>query len=229
LKAKISLFLTCAILSLGAASGAKAPAPATVHYEVKLQSSAFGNCGVRKMWIKGNKMRWEGKSQRLPMCIVKNADGTFLIHPWNKIAAQYPKGSLRSNPKAIFPGPAGSIQAFLKAMKAEKCGWQVVNEKKCTIYTYMDPVSRRQCRIWINDKSTKPVKLLIKGKRVKMDTLTATYTKYEVGKSISDSLFELPKGYAIRPMPDELKASKMSQAERRAMRAKTDKQKKESS
>lgn len=181
------------------------------------------------MWIKGNNMRWEGKSQKLPVCIVKNADGTFLIHPWNKIAAKYPTGSSRSNPKVLFPGPTGSIQGFLKSVKAEKCGREVVNEKKCTIYSYMDPVSRRQCRIWIDDKSTKPVKLLMRGRRAKMDTLTAVYTKYEVGIGIADSVFELPKGYAVRPMPDELKASKTTASERRALRAKADKQKKESS
>jgi hypothetical protein len=94
----------------------------------------------------------------------------------------------------------------------------------------MDPVSRRQCRIWIGDKSTKPVKLLIRGKRAKMDTLTATYTNYEVGKPVVDSLFELPKGYAIKPMPDRLSASsKMTAAERQDMKVKTDKRKKESS
>lgn len=182
------------------------------------------------MWIKGNKMRWEGKSQRLPVSIVKNDDGTFLVHPWNKIAAQYPKGSPRGNPKAIFPGPTGSVQAFLKAMKAEKCGWETINDKKCSVYSYMDPVSRRQCKIWIDDKSTKPVKLLIRGRRAKMDTLTATYTKYEVGRTIADSHFELPKGYAVRQMPDEVKAaSEFPAAERRAIKAKNDKQKKESS
>lgn len=181
------------------------------------------------MWIKGNYMRWEGKSQRLPVCIMKNAEGTFLIHPWNKIAAKYSKESSRSNPKAIFPGPAGSIKVFLKAVKAEKCGREVVNEKECTIYSYMDSVSRRQCRIWIDDKSTKPVKLLVRGKRAKMDTLTAMYTKYEVGKAIADSQFELPKGYAIRQMPDEMKAaSGLAAAERRA-KARIEKQKKESS
>ncbi|MHB9036536.1 MAG: hypothetical protein ACYC64_07695 [Armatimonadota bacterium] len=203
MKTKTGLFFLCTILSLGAAAGAKAPAPATVHYEVRLHSSAFGDSGVRNMWIKGNDMRWEGKSQRLPICIVKNADGAFLIHPWNKIAAKYPKDSRRGNPKAIFPGPTGSIKTFLKSVKAEKCGAETIMDQKITIYGFVDPVSRRSCRIWVNDKSEKPVKLVMQGKRGKMDTITATYTKYVVGGKVPDALFDIPKGYAIRPMPTE--------------------------
>lgn len=206
MKTPIGLLLLCTIICLGTASGAKAPAPATVHYQIKLQSAAFGNCGVRKMWIKGSKMRWEGKSERLPVCIVKNGQGTFLIHPWKKIVAKYPKESPRGNPKAIFPGPAGSIKAFLATVKAEKSGSESVEGKKCVIYTFLDPVSRRQCKIWINNKSNKPVKLVVKGKRVKMDTLTATYTKYEIGGKYPESLFELPKGYDVRQMPDRSKS-----------------------
>lgn len=201
------------------ASGAKAPVPPTVHYEVKLHSAAFGNSGVRKMWIKGNNMRWEGKTQRLPMCVIKNAHGTFLVHPWNKIAAKYPEGSLRGNPKAVFPGPTGSIKVFLKTVKAEKSGTEIIGMQKCTIYDFMDSITKRTCRIWIGNKSGKPMQLLMKGKRAKADTITATYTKYEVGGKVSDSLFELPKGYAVRPMPSKRLTSE----------AKTNKQKKISS
>jgi len=203
MKRVIGLLVLCTVICLGSAYGAKAPAPATVHYQIKLQSAAFGDCGVRKMWIKGNKMRWEGKSERLPVSIVKNDQGTFLIHPWKKIVAKYPKESPRGNPKAIFPGPTGSVKVFLKAVKAEKIGSETVDGKKCTIYTFLDSVSRRQCKFWVQSKSNMPVKLTINGKRAKMDTLTATYTKFEVGKKISDSLFELPKGYAIKPMPTD--------------------------
>ncbi len=41
---------------------------------------------------------------------------------------------------------------------------------------------------------------------MKMDTLTATYTKYEIGGKYPESLFELPKGYDVRQMPDRSKS-----------------------
>jgi hypothetical protein len=59
----------------------------------------------------------------------------------------------------------------------------------------------------------------MQGKTGTTDKLTAAYTKFEVGGKVSDTLFELPKGYAIRPMP----------AERLTSEAKTDKRKKGSS
>ena len=70
------------------------------------------------------------------------------------------------------------------------------------VYNYTEPASRANCRLWIGAKSGKPVQLLIKGRHGKTDTITVAYTKFEIGAKISNSLFELPKGYAIRPMPN---------------------------
>lgn len=201
MRRKSVLFFLCALVSLGTALWAQKPAPATLHYEVKMKSASFGNMGVRKLWIKGDNMRWEQKSARLPIVLVKNPKGVFLIHPWNKVAAQYPKGTPRGNPRALLPGPIGSVKAFLKEVKATKHGQETVGKQRCDVYPYTDPVTKRACKLWLNAKSGKPVQLYIKGLKGKEDTITVTYVKFESGLKISDSLFELPKGYAVRPMP----------------------------
>ena len=201
MRTKSILFLLCAILPMGAAYGKKSPKPYTIHYEVKLQSASFGDMGTRKLWVKGDKMRWESKSADLPLHIVKNDRGVFLLHPWQDVAAKYPKGTSRGNPRALLPGPTGSPKVFLKAVNAVKHGQETIDNKPCNVYTYTDPVTKRDCRIWIGARSGKPVRLLLKGDRARVDTVTATYTKFVEGANAPDSLFELPKGYTIRPMP----------------------------
>ncbi len=201
MKTKSILFLLCAMLSLGGAYGKKPPKPYTIHYEVKLQSASFGNMGTRKLWVKGNKMRWESKSANLPIHIIKNDKGVFLLHPWNDVAAKYPKGTSRGNPRALLPGPTGSPKVFLKAVNAVKHGQETIDNKLCDVYTYTDQVTKRNCRIWIGARSGKPVRLLVKGDGAKVDTVTATYTKFVEGANAPDSLFEIPKGYTVRPMP----------------------------
>jgi outer membrane lipoprotein-sorting protein len=181
--------------------GANTPKPQTLQYEIKLKSETFGNMGVRKMWIKGSNMRWEYMSAGLPLKLVKNNDGVFLIHPWNKVAARYPTGSDRGNPMVLFPGPTSSPKEFLKSVKAVKRGAEKINKELCNIYSYADPTTTRECRIWISAKSGKPVKLCLSGKHGKADPITATYTKFVISPVVSDKLFELPKGYAIKPMP----------------------------
>ena len=208
MKRKSILLFLSAVFSLGTASWATSPKPYTMHYEVQLKSESFGNMGVRKLWVKGNKMRWEQKSARLPIQVVKNDKGVFLIHPWNKVAAKYPEGSPRGNPRALLPGPTGSPKAFLKQVKAVKHGRETINNKPCDMYSYTDTVTKRKCKLWVGVRSGKPVQLYMKGEQAKQDTITATYTTYEQGANVSDKLFELPKGYEIRPMPDRKLTSK---------------------
>jgi len=160
--------------------------------------------GARRMYIKGENMRWEGKAASLAFAVIKNVQGTFLVAPWKKVAARYPAGSNRSNPRVYLPGPTGSPKAFLKEMKAVRRGHEEVNRETCDVYSYHDPLTDRRCRLWISVRSGKPVKLTMQGVKKLKDTVVATYTKFILGGPLPDSLFELPKGYAIRPMPPKL-------------------------
>lgn len=208
MKRRITFALFCTILSLGIASLAGATKLTATHYEVKLKSASFGDMGVRKMWVAGDKMLWEGKSDRLPLRLVKNDKGAFIIHPWHKIAGQYPKGSNRANPMVLLPGPIGPVKVFLKSMNAAKQGSTKLKSEMCDVYSYTETATNRKCKLWVGVKSGKPVQLLLQGKKHQQDTITATYTKFVVAETVSSSIFDLPSGYAVRPMPRERLASK---------------------
>lgn len=208
MKVKAALLFLCGIVSVGAGPAVKAAKPASVHYELTLKSLAFGNMGTRKMWIKGNNMRFESKSARLPLVLIRNDEGVFLVHPWAKMVAKYPAGSDRGNPKAMFPGPSGPMSVFVKKVNAKKHGTETVSRQRCDLYIYTDPITKRESRIWVNAKTGKPVQLLLKGVKGKVDTITATYTVYEPGAKVADTMFQLPKGYKVRPMPESKLTSK---------------------
>jgi hypothetical protein len=118
-----------------------------------------------------------------------------------KVLGKYPKESNRNNPRVYLPGPTGSPKVFLAQVKAAKRGREAVGGQTCDVYSYTDPVSGRKCRLWVSVKSGKPVKLVLEGERKRNDTVVAMYTKFVLGANVRDSLFELPKGYTIRPMP----------------------------
>lgn len=163
--------------------------------------------GTREVWLKGSSMRCNMNSAKLPITVIKNGQGVFLIHPWQKIAGKYPAGTPRGNPTALLPGPLGSTKTFLARVKAKKTGSEKVGKQLCEVYSYTEPTTKRFCKLWVDAKSRKPVKLWMKGKHKTVDTMVATYTAFEEGVKVSDSLFQLPKGYEIRPMPNQRLAS----------------------
>ena len=202
MKLASKLLLICLLLSLGVTSEGKISEPYSLKYQVRIKSSDFGDMGTRTLWIKGSNMRWEADNANFRLRLVKNNQGLFLIHPWNKMAGKYPKGTTRENPLALLPGPAGPVQKFLKSINAKKTGQETINKQPCNVYTYSEPICRKQCKLWVGTKSKKPVKLIVMGQKKKADTLTVTYISYTEGIKIADSQFEVPKGYVIRPMPN---------------------------
>lgn len=164
--------------------------------------------GIREVWLKDGKMRCNLKSGNLPITLVKNSKGVFILNALAKIAGQYPAGSQRGNPTALLPGPNGSPKAFLQKVKATKLAQVKIDKQLCTVYTYTEPTTKRFCKLTVDAKTGKPVRLWLKGKKKVLDTITATYTVFEEGVKISDSIFELPKGYAVKPMPKRELASK---------------------
>lgn len=209
MKIKRFLLLLSVLFGLGIVSGAEATVPATLHYKVRLASEGFGDMGVREMWLKGNNMRCDMNSARLPLTVIKNGQGVFLVHAWNKIAGKYPPGTPRGNPTALLPGPNGSPKAFLRNVKATKLSKQEkVGKQLCDVYSYTEPTTKRTCRLYLSAKSGAPIKLWMKGKHKVVGTVVATYSVFEQGVKVSDSLFRLPKGYDIRPMPKRDVASR---------------------
>lgn len=208
MKTRTILLMLCTVLTAGIVSNAGPTASGTLHYKAKMKSASFGDMGRREVWLKDGMMRCEIVSARLPLTIVKNRQGVFLLHAFNKVAGKYPEGSPRGNPRALLPGPTGTPKVFLRAVNAVRQSSEKVGKQNCDVYSYTDPITKRSCKLWVDKKSGKPAKLWLKGKRAKVDDVTVTYVSFEEGIKISNSRFELPKGYAVRPMPKRDLASK---------------------
>lgn len=216
------LLLLCIVALIGATASAGTVVPGSLHYKVKMKSASFGkDAGTREVWLKGDKMRCDIFGGKLRVTVVKNSQGVFLINPFNKIAGKYPDGSPRGNARALLPGPTGSSKAFLSAVKAKKLANDKVGKQLCEVYSYTEPTTKRLCKLWVDSKTGKPVKLWMQGKRKVMDELTATYVLYDDGAKISDSLFEVPKDYVIRPMPKRELASKPATKQSNSVKAGT--------
>lgn len=202
-----SLIVLGIVTGMGTAAHAGTTAPTTLHYKVQMKSSV-GNMGTREVWLKNGKMRCNIDSARLPLTLLKNSQGVFLLHAWNKIAGKYPDGSVRGNARALLPGPTGSPATFLRSVHAKRAGSEQVGKRSCDVYSYTDPTTKRFCKLWVERKSGQPVKLWLKGTLRVTSEVTVTYLLFKEGEKISDSIFELPKGYAVRPMPKNEIASK---------------------
>ena len=156
--------------------------------------------GTRKMTIKGEFFAWDANSPGLPLKFVKNKDGEFLIRPNKKVIGKYPAGTNRQSPYTFLPGPNGDVKSFLADQKAKAAGTEKIKGKSYKIYTYTEEQSGWKCKLWLDAKTTQPYKLILTGAK-KTDQITAVYSSFKVGVPVSDSLFELPKGYAVRSMP----------------------------
>lgn len=192
-----SVVLAAALLVPQCVYGAKVP---TLYYEAKL-SAKQGDMGTRKTYIKGAYYYTETKVGNMTFRTVKNKDGAFMIHPMDRYAAKYPSGTNRDNPIVFLPGPTGDVKAFLAKMKAKKTGSEKIGDKPCDIYTYHEPVTELDCKLWVETKSSSPVKLVYVGKD-KQTEITATYASFKLGLDVPDSKFELPKDIKIVQMKE---------------------------
>lgn len=202
---RIQVIILLAVVLLCPVSLCCADKPSTVIYEVKMKS-AQGDMGTRIMHMKGSDFSWEYDSAGLKMRLIRNKDGAFLIHPQNRYIGKYPAGSDRESPMSFLPGPTGDVKAFLANVKAEKAREETIDENTCDVYKYNEPVSGWKCELSVDQKSMKPVKLIMKGIKAELD-ITANYVSYKTGEDIPDSYFVLPKDVPIRPMPERKKPS----------------------
>lgn len=202
---RIKVIILLAVVILCPVSLCCADKPSTVVYEVKMKS-AQGDMGARIMHMKGSDFAWEYDSAGLKMRLIRNKDGAFLIHPQNRYIGKYPAGSDRESPMSFLPGPIGDVKAFLANVKAEKAREETIDENTCDVYKYNEPVSGWKCELSVDQKSMKPVKLIMKGIKAEQD-ITANYVSYKTGEDIPDSYFVLPKDVPIRPMPERKKPS----------------------
>jgi len=173
----------------------------TVVYQVQMNSPQ-GNMGTRKMYKKGDNFVWEADSAGIKMKFIKNKDGAFMLHPMGRFAGKYPPGTNRESPMTFLPGPAGDVKQFLDKNEAKKEGEEKIDKTLCDIYTYTEKETKWKCKLWVEQKTLRPVKMVMTGAK-KSDTIDVTYISYRTGAVVADSRFELPKGLEIRPMPEK--------------------------
>ena len=188
-----------------------AAGPGSLVCEMTLESKNFGKMGGAKLWIKGDNYRYEKLATWYTITLVKNADGVFLIHPEQRWAGKYAKGSDRERIENLVMGPVGDLAAYLKKVTARKVGNEAVDEVKCAIYKWDAP--KTTYKMWVNEKKNVPAKLMRIGLGDKADTITVAYQKYESGAAVDDSQFVLPKDIPIRDMPNRVR--KKDTAERK--------------
>jgi hypothetical protein len=123
------------------------------------------------------------------------------------VVGKYPPGSNRNSPTAFLPGPVGDVKTFLSKNKAKKIADEKVGKKLCHTYSYVEKETGRGCKLSVIPKTLSPVKLVVLGKKA-ADNVTSTYLSYKTGVPVADSVFELPKGAKIRPMPSRAASSK---------------------
>ncbi len=192
-----ALIATLVIPQAAVAAPAK---PDTTVYQVSAKSPQ-GDMGTRSMTIKGNNFYWDVKSPGIDLQAIKNSKGVYMVYPAKKLIAEYPKGTLRDTPMGYMPGPVGDVQKFLQSQGAKKVGTEKVSGKPANIYTYTERKTKWKCKLWARPGSYHPLKLVITGAKA-TDTTTYTYKGYKTGVEVADSKFDLPKGMAMRKMPD---------------------------
>jgi len=188
-----------ATTSLVQAGPSKPKATNTLFYEAKL-SSPLGNMGKRSMYMKGSNFVFIADTPGIKLKFIKNQDGAFLIHNKGLFAGKYPPESNRNSPMAFLPGPIGDVKEFLAKENAKKQGTEKVAGKTCDFYKYTEKTTGWNCKLWVQKNTFAPVKLLMTGKK-KNETINAVYLSYKLGADVQDSLFKLPAGIAVRPMP----------------------------
>jgi outer membrane lipoprotein-sorting protein len=100
----------------------------------------------------------------------------------------------------FLPGPAGDVKEFLKKTEAKKEGQETVEKTLCDIYTYTEKETKWNCKLWVEQKTLNPVKMVMTGTK-KTDVINVAYVSYRTRGVIADSRFDLPKGMEVRPMP----------------------------
>jgi hypothetical protein len=180
-------------------SVAKPTAGTATIYKVRLKNP-FGDAGTRTMTIDGKNFLWEVASPGMDLKLIKNNDGLFMLGS-TPFIGKYPAGHKKENPMALFPGPIGDVKAFLKANNAKSLGKATLDEEKCDVHEYKDPVSGWKCKLWVNAAKNSPMKIEVEGPN-KADRASATYLSYKVNQKIPSATFELPKGKQIRPVPE---------------------------
>ncbi len=208
-----SFMLGCLAANIGNADTVSATPQSEkgLYYKCSVKSRNFGDAGTIELWMSGGKFKFVKAVKSFHVNLVKNNDGLFLYHTMSNRAGKYAPDSLRYNIMYANPGPVGDVKKFLKDNDAKDLGNVTWEKKKLRAYSYTEKTTGARCKIYIDPKTSYPVRLAIWGTGKNPDIQYNTYNTFNLNATVPTSVYVLPKDLVIRPMPvvpDEKKPGK---------------------
>ena len=156
-----------------------------------------------RIWIRGNRVRREERSIAGTEVLIE-ADGMqFLFSPEAKkgLKRKVDKPSARTDYPEYFD-PQG-FREWIEKTGAKKSGSERVNGVDCEVYTQSEgPATLKR---WLRKDNGMPMKNAVEARPADAPHTVTTMkiTRVKVGGTISDSLFQAPKGYEYKEVKDE--------------------------
>jgi hypothetical protein len=176
-------------------------------FEIRSRSKV-GYRGTAKYFIKGDLVRQEKRSGGgLELIMVSNETGLFIRNKHSNYWFRYPIQANYRMKDRLLGGPIGDVPAFLQKVKAKKTGQEKLDGKPCAIWSYKFARAADKFRLWINEKTGKPVQLerdyIVKGTR-KRDILIVEYRDYDSNAKLADDIFRVPSNEKIHDVSSAL-------------------------
>ena len=166
----------------------------TVRFDQKI--SVNGNpIALVKVQSKADLMKAESEFQGMKLILVHNAKGTFSYSPLQKQAAKLPKAVEKTNLTAQLP----HYLEFLEKNKAVKTGTETLEGRECDVYTFIEPVIRREAKAWIWREKKFPLKIEVAspGGATLIELINIQFDP-----QMKDADFELPGDVKVIEIPD---------------------------
>ena len=168
----------------------------TCVFEVRTRSRV-GYRGSARYYIKGDWVREEKRSGGgLELIMVSNDAGLFIRNKHSSYWFKYPGGTHNHLKDRLLGGPTGDVPEFLKSVRAKCVGHEKLKTNLCSIYAYQFPHIKDKFRLWISDKTGKPLqlerdhKVQIRGGETR-DVLVVDYRSYDCNAPVQDALFQI--------------------------------------
>jgi len=198
--------LTAALLLSSVQAFAKAPATLSFNVAGRVQADSGKDAIVRSMnarvFLRGQQTRIETKVGDQSVVVLFLKPYVYRLLPSSKAGVRYKSNTpspelqvLASNWPALMNQPS-KIRAALKQKGAKKTGTAKLNGMATDVYsaTRWDGKARKM-KLWLRKADSLPLRMEMNSDGVKA---TLNWSNYKKGKTLSPSLFAVPKGYKVR-------------------------------
>jgi hypothetical protein len=177
----------------------------TCTFEVRTRSKV-GYRGSARYFIKGNWVREEKRSGGgLELIMVSNDAGLFIRNKHAPYWFKYPGGVHIHLKDRLLGGPIGEVPQFLKSVHAKPVGKEKLKNEMCEIYFYQYPHVPDKFRLWVSEKTGKPLQLT-RDHKVRItggttrDILVVDYRSYDTHTPVQDALFQISAKEKVHDM-----------------------------